>query len=170
MRWRFADHAMTGFMTIPLRQPILDCSGEPSRKMTEEWLIFDDVRPWTANAERTWNHYKRAEVVRETRLRFGWKARSLNIPLQNQIVVIARPHRKDRRSMPDVGACFPTVKAAIDGIVDAGVIPNDTPQHLLAIVFYAPIVSGKEGLSIRIVPANRYTLEISKEISDIGLT
>lgn len=31
------------------------------------------------------------------------------------------------------------VKAAIDGLVDAGVLPGDTPRHLRSLVQHAPV-------------------------------
>lgn len=44
------------------------------------------------------------------------------------------------RSLPDVAAEMPTIKAAIDGIRDAGVIPDDDAKHMRWLVFHAPLV------------------------------
>ena len=52
--------------------------------------------------------------------------------------------------MPDVAACYPTVKAAIDGLVDAGVVPDDGPFNVTRITFRAPQVAQREGLRLRI--------------------
>lgn len=50
-----------------------------------------------------------------------------------------------------MAACYPTVKAAIDGIVDAGVIEDDDDRHLIAVTFY-PVQYGKtQGLRLRII-------------------
>jgi hypothetical protein len=64
--------------------------------------------------------------------------------------VTAVPLLKQRNSIPDVAACFPAVKAAIDGIVDAGTIPDDDPSHLVSICFHAPEFGEKNGLRVTI--------------------
>jgi hypothetical protein len=114
------------------------------------WSLFDSTKPWTANAERTWHHHRRAAEVKACRSRFYYLTLQAKVPPLDQIVVIAQPFRKDRRSMPDVAACYPTVKAAIDGIVDARVVPDDSPKHLIGLVFMAPEIIGSEGLCLRI--------------------
>ena len=120
-------------------------------RLPRRWTLEDYERPWTANAERTWHFQKRARVVREARERFVWLARSERIPPLQRISVAAVPLVKNRRSMPDVGACFPAVKAAVDGLVDAGVIPDDSPQHVHSISFYAPLVGDLEGLRLVVI-------------------
>lgn len=37
----------------------------------------------------------------------------------------------------DLGACHPAAKAAIDGLVDAGGIPDDDPEHVWELTFIA---------------------------------
>ena len=81
------------------------------------WTLEDTERPWTANAERGWHHYKRAQVVRDARERWAWLATAERIPRLQRISVEATPLRINARSMPDVAACYPAVKAAIDGLV-----------------------------------------------------
>jgi len=120
---------------------------EPTR-LPRRWTLVDYERPWTANAERTWHFQKRARVVREWRERFAWLARGDRIPPLQRISVAAVPLVMNRRSLPDVGACFPAVKAAVDGLVDAGVIPDDSPQYVHSICFYAPLVGDLEGLRL----------------------
>jgi hypothetical protein len=158
---------MIGFMDTPPEQPTSDCSNPASGKMVH-YEIFDDQKPWTANAERTWHYHKRADMVRRTRERFGWLTIRQRIPLLDQIVVVAEPHLRNSRSIPDVGACFPTVKAAIDGIVDAGVIVDDTAKHLTALVFLPPKVSGFDGLTIHVFAGHQHISEILAEIGDMA--
>ena len=114
------------------------------------WVLEDAERPWTANAERRWHFQKRAQVVRDTRERWAWLALAEHIPPLMRVSIEATPLRTNARSMPDVAACYPTVKAAIDGLVDAGVIPDDTPFHLDRITFRAPEIAKREGLRLRI--------------------
>jgi hypothetical protein len=42
------------------------------------------------------------------------------------------------RACPDAGACWPTVKAAIDGLVQVGVLTDDTPQFVTSYHIWAP--------------------------------
>jgi hypothetical protein len=53
------------------------------------------------------------------------------------ISVTVEPHQKGGR-LQDVGACNPAVKAAIDGIVDAGVLPDDSSKFLRSLIFLPP--------------------------------
>lgn len=106
-------------------------------RVPRTWELSYDRRPPTMNTYRTLHHHARAKVDREWRQAFAWLARAERIPKLDAIVVVAAPMVRDGR-LPDVGACFPAVKAAIDGLVDARVIPDDTPAHLSAITFAAP--------------------------------
>ena len=62
--------------------------------------------------------------------------------------VTVTPHLATRRGMQDVAGCFPAAKAAIDGLVDAGVIPDDTPEHLASLTFLAPVVGHGDALEL----------------------
>lgn len=111
------------------------------------WVLEYYDRPWTTNAERTWHYHKRAKKVKEWREAFCVLAIEQKIPLQDKIVVVATPILKSHPQ--DVGSALPAAKAAIDGIVDAGVIVDDTPDHLKAIMFKAP-EKGRNALRIEI--------------------
>lgn len=54
------------------------------------------------------------------------------------VVQIAKPKPK---TLPDVGNISDPVKAAIDGAVDAGVLPDDSPKHLSALLYISPVHS-----------------------------
>ena len=125
-----------------------------SKPLPRRWYLVDDQRPWTTNTERSWHFQKRAARVRETRERFYWLAKEAKVPQLPKIEVSAVPLVKNRRSMQDVGACFPAVKAAIDGLVDAGVIVDDNAQHLDKLTFYAPRVGDDEGLRLVVTEAS----------------
>jgi hypothetical protein len=45
-----------------------------------------------------------------------------------------------------VAACYPAAKAAVDGLVDAGVVENDTPDHVTEIRFTAPAMGSHDAL------------------------
>lgn len=116
-----------------------------------QWVITDKEKPWTANAERRWHYHKRAQMVSSTRERFFYLAKQAGIPQLEACTITAVPAARNRRSLPDVAACYPTVKAAIDGIVDAGVIPDDDPEHLQALTFLPTMIDGWDGLRIHII-------------------
>ena len=94
-------------------------------------------RPWTTNAERAGNRWERAKLTKEWRTGFLLLAKSEKIPPMAWITVTVEPHQKGGRSQ-DVGACNPAVKAAIDGLVDAGVLPDDSPEFVRSLVFLPP--------------------------------
>lgn len=121
--------------------------------MRREWVIVDRNRPWTTNTERTWHYHKRAQTVRATRERWAWLALAERIPRLERIEVIAAPLAKDRRWRPDVAACYPAVKAAIDGLVDARVILDDDDSRLASIKFLPVEVVGYDGLRLTIKEA-----------------
>jgi len=87
-------------------------------------------------------------MVRDTRETFGWLARAQRIPRLDAIEIAAVPLMTDGRGRQDVGACFPTVKAAIDGLVDVGVVLDDTPAYVHQICFHVPQIVGYDGLRL----------------------
>lgn len=71
-------------------------------------------------------------------------------PLRPPVVVVVEHLRKNRGSMPDTGAPILAVKAVIDGLVDAGVLPDDGPDVVQRLTFDAPAVVGYHGLRVTI--------------------
>jgi hypothetical protein len=103
-------------------------------------------RPWTLNIERQGNRFRRAKLVAEWRQAFAQLA--AESPRLAAIHVTAQPHLRHRGSMPDTGACIGAAKAAIDGLIDAGVIPDDGPSVVLSLRFLAPLVDGQDSLEL----------------------
>ena len=94
-------------------------------------------RPWTTNAERAGNRWERAKLTKDWRTGFQLLAKYEKIPPMSWITVTVEPHQKGGR-LQDVGACNPSVKAAIDGLVDAGVLPDDSSKFVKSLVFLPP--------------------------------
>lgn len=127
-------------MTVtPLRPP-----DEP-----RSWDLVHHDRPLPMNAYRTLHFQKRAAYDREWRHTFGWLARQARIPRLPAVVVTVGQECR-RPPLPDIGATYPTAKAAIDGLVDAGVLVDDSPQFVRAITFVAP-TRGTRDLFVLIV-------------------
>jgi crossover junction endodeoxyribonuclease RusA len=118
------------------------------------WIVeLHGERPWTSNAERRWHHMERARRVKDMRESFGWMAKAQGFPKFKTVHITATPLAKNRKNMMDVGACFPAVKAAIDGLVDVGVLPDDDPRYVQSLKFNATEVADVDGLRLEIVEA-----------------
>jgi hypothetical protein len=70
----------------------------------------------------------------------------------DRVRIHATPVHANRRNPSDVGACLPSVKAVIDGLVDAAVLPGDGPEHVVALTFHPVVIDSWDGLSVCLVP------------------
>lgn len=105
-------------------------------------------RPWTTNGERASNRWERAKLVKEWRGVFYWLAKQQQIPALDHADITVEVFQKNGR-LQDVAAANPAVKAAIDGLVDAGVFPDDSSQFVRSIKFLAP-QRGKNALILHL--------------------
>jgi len=121
-------------------------------------LELHGQRPLTLNKERTLHRFERAAIVKDTRESFGWMAKAQQVPPLAAIKVFATPLAKDRRWRQDCGSCFPSVKAAIDGLVDAGVLPDDNPDFVRALTFFPAEIGDVDGLRITIEEVDKYVI------------
>lgn len=125
--------------------------------MTPISLSVLGKRPWTVNQERKRGaHYERSAITKWWREAFRDAAIAAEIPHFDHITLEVTPILPDRK-MQDTGACYPTAKAAIDGLVDAGVVDDDAPQYVPTITFNSPVVYTKQqGLTILIIPGESH--------------
>jgi hypothetical protein len=107
-----------------------------------------ESRPWTLNVERQGNRWKRAKLVGEWRPSFRLLALEAKMRPCSSIAVTVWPEVRHGGGMPDTAACVGAAKAAIDGVVDAGVLPDDGPVYVKRLTFMAPIVSGRDALTL----------------------
>jgi len=115
------------------------------------WHILHYERPFTQNAlYGKSNKYHRAGLVKSWRESFGWLVKKERIPKLDRCMITAIPHLRDRRAQ-DTGACFPAVKAAIDGFVDSEVLPDDGPDVVLELRFHAPILTSELGDALHLI-------------------
>jgi len=122
----------------------------PNRTGRSWQLIVHGDRPLTVNKARTLHPMAWAKFTSATRKTWHDLAVAERLPALDRIVVTATPLHADRRSPQDACACAPATKAAIDGLVDAGVIPDDNGKHLLLVVHTPPAVTGQNGLRLLI--------------------
>jgi crossover junction endodeoxyribonuclease RusA len=100
------------------------------------WDLTYDAKPWSLNQERTKHWAWRRERVEEWKGAFYWLAKDARVPSMDRIAVTVDIEMPG--IVQDVCNGYPAAKAAIDGLVIAGVIPDDTPEHLVAVTFLAP--------------------------------
>lgn len=106
-------------------------------------------KPWLEN-ERI-HHMERAR--RTKRWRSDWHILGLAQPARPALpVVLVVDLDVARRAgkLPDPHAMSPSVKAAVDGLVDAGVLPNDGPNEVAAIVFRAAQWAARDAVGISV--------------------
>jgi hypothetical protein len=100
------------------------------------WTVEYYERAWTTNAERSGNKWERAKLTKKWRTDFATLGKFHNAPKYAWIDIVVDLQLKG--PLQDTGSCFPSVKAAVDGLVDIGVIPDDSPQFVHSLHFTAP--------------------------------
>lgn len=113
-----------------------------------EWTIL--LKPPLLNANQQMHWAVKAKKIKEIRSRSAWLAMVARVPrLQRAvIVIIVHPGVRTRRFDPQNWA--PSAKAAIDGLVDAGVLPDDSAKHLTRLSYEAGTPWPSTGIELRI--------------------
>lgn len=109
-------------------------------------------RPYLLNQERKDDRHKRAKVVAYWRETFALEAMVSDLPrpLPGPVHICVHVDLMHGWKQ-DVGACFPTAKAAIDGLVDAGFLPDDGPEWVKSLSFTAPDIHQPEnGITLHV--------------------
>lgn len=106
--------------------------------MTAQYEIVVDCcgRPLLSNARL--NVYVKAQVVKEWRHAGCVLARAQRIPNLARVSV-ACWGRYPTRTLPDVDAVAPSLKAVLDGVVDAKVLIDDRPPFVQSVTYYEPV-------------------------------
>lgn len=74
--------------------------------------------------------HNKARLTDAWRKAGAWQAAQAKVPHLERVHVMAEFRFRDNRRR-DPANWYPTVKAAVDGLVDAGVIDDDSPRYLL---------------------------------------
>lgn len=103
------------------------------------WTLVVDCcgRPVLSNNRL--HHYVKAQQIKPWREAGCVLARKAQVPRLRSVHIDVWGRYPNRKT-PDVDAVAPTLKAVLDGIVDAGVIPDDKPPFVESITFWAPKV------------------------------
>lgn len=117
----------------------------------EPLALFIPGRPALLNAERSSHWRSRAEQTRHTRneARLLWRQAGKGKQLRRVKVEVYPTYAKGR--LPDTGACFPSVKAIIDGAVDTRLLLNDTPDIVTYLGFHRPMIDKERGDGVMVV-------------------
>lgn len=117
------------------------------------WVVTHYAQPWSVNDQVRWHWATRHAHVKAWRQVFRLLARQHRLPrLQRaHLAVSVVVGGSDR--LPDAGNCFYAAKAAVDGLVDAGVLPGDSPRFMKSITFHAPIRGTTHAMTIAITEA-----------------
>lgn len=122
---------------------------DPTHGPLEVWKFCCERRPWTINFERKKSHWQRATDTKQWRESVAWYARAACAPLMTDARVGVHVYLKGR--LQDTAACLPAAKAAIDGLVDAGMFVDDTGDHIHAITFHAPLRNTADAMLLEVV-------------------
>ena len=113
------------------------------------WVLTFPGRPMIQNKYRNLHRYARAAYDKQWRHDGFILARKARIPLLETCSVVVTPTTRTK-VQADTAACAATVKAIIDGMVDAGVLVDDTGAHLYEITFRAPVKTGVDSLVVEV--------------------
>ena len=109
------------------------------------WAKYSyESRPWSLNAERSGSGHGHWSTTRK--LTQEWRTAFYALGLQHRVqfhtahIVASFVQRKP---LQDKGKAYASVKAAIDGLVDAGILPGDTPDIVLSLTMMAPQVANR---------------------------
>jgi hypothetical protein len=116
--------------------------------VTTEILIFVPGKLWTTNGERSMHRHQRSVKTRYWRAAFADEAAEF-APVLCRVRVIAQPYQRLGR-LGDAGGHLPVVKAAIDGLRDAGVLIDDDGRYVTSLEMLAPLRGEAEGLMLRL--------------------
>ena len=89
------------------------------------------------NSERSAHWSKRAKDATNWREAFYWLGKQQRVKF-GSVNIVAEIIQK--KPLADCGNGLPSIKAAIDGLIDAGVLPDDSPEFVRSILLLAPRV------------------------------
>lgn len=95
------------------------------------WRVELPAGLFLLNDNQRLNKWRKAEYIDLIRKASGFAARAAKVPTLQRIHVFYVVHPKPGIRRRDPGNWSPTAKAGIDGLVDAGVVPDDNSDRVL---------------------------------------
>lgn len=94
------------------------------------WTVQLPPRLALLNSNHRIHYRTRADRTRAIRMTANACARRVRVPRLERAQIVAEYRPPDRRRR-DVHNLYPSAKAAVDGLVDAGVLPDDSDRYLV---------------------------------------
>lgn len=113
-------------------------------------LAYEERPNFGMNKERTVHHMVRAKWTKAWRGAFCELAKDAMLPSMSKVEITIQPYVLNARYRQDV--CFgvaPLAKAAIDGLIDAGVLLDDNANVVVKLTFM-PAIYGRDALELTI--------------------
>ncbi|WP_058889021.1 hypothetical protein [Nesterenkonia jeotgali] len=126
--------------------PVNDQNVEP--EYLELWI--PKVDEWI-NLNNRWHWSKERRVAREWRSAGKLLCLDAKLPRLQRARIDIYVHKSNRTSY-DAHNLMATMKPVIDGLVDAGLLPDDNNNHLTGPIPYRGDVRPAAGLTVRIFP------------------
>ena len=102
--------------------------------------VFVPCKVYSLNQDAQRGHYMQRARLQKT-IRQSAKLTAVGelvngrlIPVGDPVQILVEPH-ECRQRLTDVGNCLASAKAAIDGLVDAGLLEDDSPRYVKALTF-----------------------------------
>lgn len=115
--------------------------------MTTSFTLTVPAQLWTVNAAHRMHHHERGRWTRAARELAEAIARSQKVPTFAWLTVEVAPLQA-KGKLADVAAHVLVAKAVVDGLVDAKVITDDTPDIVRAVTFLPPERAAQDGLRL----------------------
>lgn len=113
-------------------------------------LYFEvDGKPGLVNALARGQHWARSNEVKAWRDAFYLRGKTEKQRPAWPVVIYVHDYVKGRSH--DVGAVLFAVKGGIDGLVDAGLLPDDSGAYVQGLYFLQPVKAAAHSLGLELV-------------------
>lgn len=114
------------------------------------WSTTHEVRLVTTNRELNMAWHQRSPVIRDMRGAFQYLAiQHGNVAPRFKVPVVVTWQPEYRPGpTPDTDGAYLATKAALDGLVEARVLPNDTREWVRRIIHEAPLTTERDALTV----------------------
>jgi len=103
-----------------------------SGRQPRSWVVALPAGTELLNANQRHHWRYKARVTKDLRETAGWAARIMRVPRLDQVRIAVEYQPPKLSRSRDGGNWAPSGKACIDGLRDAGVLPDDDSVHVLS--------------------------------------
>jgi hypothetical protein len=106
-----------------------------------------EAKPVLMNKFRTLHWRVWGPLNKEWREAFYWLGKENYVCFDVPVDIVVK-HEIVKGIVPDTASSLPCFKASLDGLVDSGVIEDDSPRYVRNVTFLAPEKTGRDALTI----------------------